>query len=167
VPATKLAFSSRPTLASATPSFIVGQDAEELERAVYQKICERAYLLFEQSGRQPGKEDANWLRAESEILRSDLRLLESGTWLALSASIPDASGQDMQIVVRPTRVLVRAREARTDEDSAEKAKPNEREIFLAANLTVEVDPASAAASFRDHNLHLMIRKHRPEKLIGS
>jgi len=34
----------------------------------------------------------------------------------------------------------------------------EEEIFLAANLPVEVDPPSAAASFRNHNLLLMIKK---------
>jgi HSP20 family molecular chaperone IbpA len=167
MPATKLAFSSRPALASTTPSFIVARDAEEMEQAIYQKICERAYLLFEQSGRKPGNEETNWLRAESEILRSGLQVRESGSWVALSASIPDASGQDMQIVVRPTRVIVRAQESSDEQDSPERAKQNKREIFLAANLSVEVDPPSAAASFRDHNLHLMIRKRQPDKVIGS
>ena len=167
MPATKLAFRSRPALASATPSFIVGHDAEEMEQAIHQTICERAYLLFEQSGRKPGNEEANWLRAESEILRSGLQLREPGSWVALSASIPDASGQDMQIVVRPTRVIVRAQESSDEQDSSERAKQNKREIFLAANLSVEVDPPSAAASFRDHNLHLMIRKRQPDKVIGS
>jgi HSP20 family molecular chaperone IbpA len=166
MPATKLAFSSRPTLASATPSFIVGHDAEELEQTIYQKICERAYLLFERSGRKPGNEEANWLRAESEILLSGLQVRESGTWVALSGSIPDAYGQDMQIIVRPTRVIVRAQES-SEQDSPERAKQNKREIFLAANLSVEVDPPSAAASFRDHNLHLMVRKRQVDKVIGG
>jgi HSP20 family molecular chaperone IbpA len=167
MPATKLAFSSRPTPGSWTPSFIVGAEAEALEQAVYREISERAYFLFEQSGREPGNEDANWSQAEAELLRSDVQVRESGTWLALSASIPDASGQDMQIVVRPTRVLVRAKEASNDQDSTERAKQLEREIFLAANLPVEVDPLSAAASFRDRSLNLMIRKRRPDKVIGS
>jgi HSP20 family molecular chaperone IbpA len=138
-----------------------------MEQVIYQKICERAYLLFEQSGRKLGNEETNWLRAESEILRSGLQVRESGSWVALSASIPDASGQDMQIVVRPTRVVVRAQESSDEQDSPERAKQNKREIFLAANLSVEVDPPSAAASFRDHNLHLMIRKRQPDKVIGS
>jgi hypothetical protein len=167
MPATKLAFSSRPALASATPSFVVGPDAEKMEQAIYHKICERAYLLFEQSGRKPGNEEANWLRAESEILRSGLQVRESGTWVTLSAFIPDASGQGMQIVVRPTRVIVRAKESGDEQDSPEGAKQNEREIFLAANLALEVDPPSAAASFRDHNLHLMIRKRQVDKVIGG
>ena len=165
MPATKLAFSSRPTPISWTPSFLVGEEAEALEQAVYRKISERAYFLFEQSGREPGNEDANWLQAEAELLRSDVQLSESGTWLALSASIPDASGQDLQIVVRPTRVLVRAKDASNDRDSTERAKPP-RDIFLVANLPVEVDPLSAAASFKDRSLNLMIRKRRPDRVIG-
>jgi HSP20 family molecular chaperone IbpA len=167
MPATKTAFSSRPTLASATPSFLFGREAEELEETILGKIRERAYLLFEQSGREPGNEDANWSRAESEILRSGLSARESGSWVALSFSLPDASGQAMQIAVQPTRVVVRARAASNEHEASEGARQDEREIFLAANLAVEVDPSSAAASFRDHSLHLMIRKRRPDKLAGN
>jgi len=75
--------------------------AEELEQAIYGKIRERAYLLFEQSGREPGNEDANWLRAESEILRSGGEVRVSGSWVTLNVSIPDASEQGLQIAVRP------------------------------------------------------------------
>jgi len=164
---TKTAFSLRPTLASATPSFISGREAEELEQAIYGRIRERAYLLFEQSGREPGNEDANWSRAESEILRSDVQIRESGTWVTLTAPIPDASGEGLQISVRPTRVLVRAIEPNNGQDSRELAQRGGREIFLAANLTVEVDPPSAAASFKDYHLHLMVKKRQPDQSNGD
>ena len=167
MPATRTAFRSRPTLASTIPNFVSGREAEELEQLISAKISERAYLLFEQSGREPGNEGGNWSRAESEILRCGVQVRESGSWVTLTASIPDASGLDMQIVVRPTRVLVRAREACTGQDSSEPTKQDEREIFLAANLTAEVDPPSAAASFKDHNLHLMVKKRRPDKPNGD
>jgi HSP20 family molecular chaperone IbpA len=167
MPPAKTPFRSRPVQASAAPSFIGGREAEELEQAIYGKIRERAYLLFEESGREPGNEGANWLRAESEIVRSGAQVRESGSWMTLNASIPDASGEGLQIVVWPTRVLVRAREASNGQDGSELAKLGGREIFLAANLTAEVDPQSAAASFRDHNLHLMVRKRRAGKSNGS
>jgi len=167
MPAVKTPFSSRPAQASATPSFVGGPEAEELEQAIYGRIRERAYLLFEESGREPGNEGANWFRAESEIVRSGAQVRESGSWMTLTASIPDASGLGMQIVIRPTRVLVRAMEAGNGHDSPELAQRDGREIFLAANLVAEVDPQSAAASFRDHNLHLMVRKRRAGKSNGS
>ena len=121
MPATRIAFRSPP--ASATPSFIDGREAEELEQAIYGKIRERAYLLFEQSGREPGNEDANWLRAESETLRS-------GTQVRESRELDDAQrlhsrrfpGRGLQIVVRPTRVLVRAMVDSNAEDSSERTE---------------------------------------------
>jgi hypothetical protein len=166
MPAAKTPFSSRPAQASATPSFVGGREAEELEQAICGKIRERAYLLFEESGGEPGNEGANWLRAESEIVRSGAQVRDSGSWMTLNASIPDASGEGLQIVVWPRRVLVRAREAGNGPDCSELVEGG-REIFLAANLAAEVDPQSAAASFRDHNLHLMVRKRRAGKSNGS
>lgn len=155
--ASKLAFSSLSTPASATPSFAAGQEAEDLEESVANRVRERAKLLFEQSGGAPGNDDANWLQAESEILHSNMEIRESGTWLSLSASIPGASGQGMQIAVKPTRVLLRAMRSKNEQS----AQQDGDEIFFVATLPVEVDPPSAAASFKDHNLLLMIKKSQP------
>jgi hypothetical protein len=83
-----------------------------------------------------------------------MEVRESGTWLSLKASIPDASGQGIQIAVKAKRVLACATQINNEQNS----KQGEDEIFLAANLPVEVDPPSAAASFRNHNLLLMIKK---------
>jgi len=161
--ATKLAFSSLPAPALATPSFLVGPEAEDLVGGVANRVRERAQLLFEQSGGVPGNDEANWLQAEAEILRSNMEVRESGTWLSLRASIPDASGQGMQIAVKPKRVLVRATQIKNEQNP----KQGEDEIFLVANFPVEVDPPSAAASFRDHNLHLMIKKARPGRAMDN
>jgi Protein of unknown function (DUF2934) len=165
----KFAFASRPLSELATPTFLGEHEAEELEQAIHRKISERARLLFEESGRAPGNDEANWFRAESEILRAgDLQVRESGSWVAVNGSIPDASGRGMQILVRPKRVIVRVeRTAAGENRSAEKAKSDQGEIFLAAHLTAEVHPPSAVASFRDHNLQLMIKKRQPGKLPGS
>jgi HSP20 family molecular chaperone IbpA len=162
MPATKLAFTSL-TAGLATPNFVAGQEADELEQAIAGKIGERARLLFEQSGGQPGQDEANWLRAESEILRGNMNVQESGTWISLKGAIPDASGQGIAIVVRATRVLVRAMQGKNERS----AEDDQGEIYLAANLPVEVDPPSAVASFRNHDLHIMIRKLRPGKLLGN
>jgi hypothetical protein len=70
----------------------------------------------------------------------------------------------MEIAVRPMRVIVSTKETDNQQNSSEPAEQDAGEIFLAANLALEVDPSSAAASFRGHNLHMMIRKRRPENL---
>ena len=164
---TKFALSSRPFLELAIPTFVPDDQAEELEQAIHRKIAERARLLFEETGHAPGNDEANWFRAESEILRSGLQVRESGSWVAINASIPDASGQGMQILVRPKRVVVHAQRQATAGHSTQGAKPEEQDIFLVTNLSVEVNPPSAVASFRDRNLQLMIRKSRPGILFGN
>jgi len=167
VPAAKLAFSSLPPLELATPTFISGDRADEFEQAIHTKIGERARAFFEESGRTAGNDTANWFRAEAEVLGFDLQIRESGSWLALSASLPDVSGQGMEILVRPKRVIVRAQRNAAEDRSGEAANLDPGEIYLAANLSVEVQPQSAAASFRNRNLQLMIKKSQPDKLLDS
>ena len=159
--APKLAFDSRPVLSSTIPTFLVGLEAEAMDQVLLQKITERARLIFEQSGSTPGNDEANWLAAESEILLPGLEVRESGTWMTLNAWIANASGQGMEIAVRPMRVIVRSE---TDEQNSSEPAEQDGQLFLAANLAVEVDPSSAAASFRGHNLHLMIKKRWPDNL---
>ncbi len=43
-------------------------DLESVLRAIHQRIQSRAYELYLQQGRQPGKELDNWLQAEAELL---------------------------------------------------------------------------------------------------
>jgi len=57
MPQAKPAFRSLP--ASVVPRIVSeGKKAEEFEKAIHQKICDRAYFLFEQSGRAAGKDFA-------------------------------------------------------------------------------------------------------------
>ncbi len=44
------------------------RDLETVLRAIHQRIQHRAYELYLQQGRQPGKELENWLQAEAELL---------------------------------------------------------------------------------------------------
>lgn len=166
---TKFALSSRPFSELAIPTFVPEDQAEEFEQTIHRRIGDRARLLFEESGRVPGNDEANWFRAESEILRSGLQVRESGSWVAINASIPEASGQGgVQILVRPKRVIVRAqRQADLEGHSGEGANSSQQDIFLATNLNVEVHPPSAVASFRDRNLQLMVRRSRPGILFGK
>jgi HSP20 family molecular chaperone IbpA len=164
--APKLAFSSLPALSCAIPSLLSGPEADAVEQRLSQKIGLRARSIFEQSGNLAGKDEANWLQAESEIL-SGCEVRQAGTWVIVDAFIPNASAQDMEIVIRPARVIVRAHEIENARGSApgtaEPAEHEPSELFLVANLPVEVDPASAAASFRDRQLHLMAKKRPPNK----
>jgi HSP20 family molecular chaperone IbpA len=135
-----------------------GLAAEAMEQKLSQKIGERARQLFEESGNTPGNDKENWLRAESEILGAGLEVRESGSWVIVNASLPNLAAQDIRVAVRPTRIVLCAQEMDNPEARSESMAEQPREIFLAANLPAEVDPASAAGSFRDRHLDLMAKK---------
>ena len=61
----------------------------------------------------------------------------------------------------------RAQRNAAEDRSGEAANLDPGEIYLAANLSVEVQPQSAVASFRNRNLQLMIKKSQPDKLLDS
>ena len=158
MPAPRLAFTSIPSPSFINPKFVTGTEAEGIEQELLQRISERARLLFEQSGDAPGNDEANWLRAESEILGQSLDVSESATWIIVNASLPNASGRGMRIAVSPSRIVVCDQKMDSTPNSSESMSHGDGEILAAADLPAEVDPSSAAASFRDHRLRLMIKK---------
>jgi hypothetical protein len=60
-PNTAVTARSSATKAAGTPVTVPSQDT----------IRERAYLLYEGRGREPGQAEHDWLRAEQEILNQD------------------------------------------------------------------------------------------------
>jgi HSP20 family molecular chaperone IbpA len=165
--APKLVFSSRPVVSSTIPTCLSGPEAEAIEQRLSQKIGERARQIFEQSGSAPGNDETNWLRAEAEIVGAGLEVREYGTWVRVNVSLPNASGENMQIAVRPARIIVCTDEMQNALNPSEGAEREQRGIFRVANLPAEVNPVSAAASFRDYQLLLMIKKRRPNKSTAA
>lgn len=150
---------------AATPQFLDRVQGEELEQLIQARIAERAYALYEESGHQPGNDRENWLQAKSEVLQ-DLAARETGTWLALTASIPDASPESIQINVAATRVVVRAKKAENAIHSESSAPAGPSDIILASELGVEVEPSTATASFKEQTLHVMVKKRTPGTIVS-
>jgi HSP20 family molecular chaperone IbpA len=160
MPSPKAAMSSSAT--PAVPKLISGPEKEALEQAIQWRIAERAYSLFEASGRLNGDDLKHWLQAESEILQRGLEVRESGSWLAISGWLPDTATADVEIYLEPHRVLVRVTK------STEVGNPNsetqglaERQVFLVQELNPEVEPTTASGSVRDQQLTLMVKKRHP------
>ena len=82
--------------------------SKDFKKGLRQRVSERAFDLYRESGGQHGNDQNHWLQAEKEILQRGLEVRESGSWLALNASIPDSSADDIQIYLSPSRVMVRA-----------------------------------------------------------
>lgn len=150
--APKQALTSRPAIATA-PKFVDKDEADALQRDVQECIARRAYQLYEKSGYQQGHEQEHWLQAESEVLQRQLDVRESGSWVAVNGFLPEIPAEDVQIYVDPRRIVVRA----TKNISAE----TRSEMFLVADLNVDVEPATASAALKNDKLSLMVKKCAP------
>ena len=154
MPSPKPAFSPK---RAANPQLVDKIEGEKMDELLHQRLAARAYALYEESGRQDGNDQKNWMLAKSEIVKS-LETRQSGTWVALTASIPEASPESIRVYIDTNRVVVGA-EKIADTSGAE-GSTLETLMFLAAGLDVDLDPPTATASFKDHILNLMVKKRR-------
>lgn len=129
---------------STTPTFVSADGAVQFEQTIRDRVGDRAFRIFEESGRAEGRDVENWQQAESEILRDGLSVRDTGQWLSVNGELCHSAPESVQILVQPRRVLIR-----TDASG---------ETFFAANLSAEVDPQTAIASTRAGSLRLMVRK---------
>ena len=168
MPAPKAAFTTKSALTA--PHIIQGTPSEALDREIQQWIADRAYQLYEESGRQDGNDERNWRQAESEVMHGNLKVHESGTWLALSAVLPDSSAEDVQICVDPSRVTVKTEKDLVAEEAIHQHPAAERrKAFWAVELPVEVEPSTASASLKHSKLNIMVKKRKasPTALLAS
>jgi HSP20 family molecular chaperone IbpA len=151
-----------------TPRIIGETEKESFLHSLLRRVSERAYRLFESSGREHGNDHAHWLQAENEVLQHGLEIRESGSWLSINALLPDVSANDIQVYVAPNRVIVRVEQTQNIEssDSLERGL-TQHELFIAQELNTEIDPSTASAAFRDQKLTLMVKKRFPESATAS
>jgi HSP20 family molecular chaperone IbpA len=147
------------------PELVDKTEGHEIEEALHQRLAERAYALYEESGRQDGNDQKNWLQARSEIVKS-LEMRKSGTWVSLTASIPDASPDRIRVYVDVNRVLVRA-ERTADAASQAEGPAHDTSKFFGVDFDIELDPQTATTSFKDQTLHLMVKKRRSVRTAGA
>ena len=138
------------------PRLVDQIEGQKIAQALHQRISERAYRLYLESGRQDGNDEKNWMQAKSEMLQI-VETRGSGTWVSLTAAIADWSAENIEVYVDAYRILVKLEKAA----SAAASEGPVREAssgFLAADLDVEVDPATATAGVKDRTLNLMVKK---------
>lgn len=149
-----------PAMPTRTPRIISGGKKEDLERVIRGKISERAYYLFEGSGREHGNPERHWLQAEAEVMqRGTLEVRESGTWLSINATLPGASVEIVEVFLDPHSVIVSMKDCGDVENRESQTQgAMQPRQYLVADLNVEVEPATASASFKDQKLTLMIKE---------
>jgi len=156
------------TIPAFTPKIVAESEKESFHQSLQERIAERAYSLYETSGREHGNADQHWLQAESEVLLQGLEVRESGSWLSINAALPDISAEDVEICLEPGHVIVRAKKREAIQDSGSQTQGlMQTEVFLVRSLPVEIEPSTASAAFKDQKLTLMVKKRYPESAKDS
>jgi HSP20 family molecular chaperone IbpA len=147
---------------SKTPQILSEDQHAAFQDKVRQRVSQRAYDIYQNSGSQDGNDYEHWIQAENEVLQRAIEVRESGSWLAFNASIPEGSADDVEICLTPTSVTVRAEKSqafKTPEGNEQEL--TEREIFLTHDLTTEIEPSTASATLKDQKLTIMVKKRYP------
>lgn len=131
-------------------------------RQLQEAIACRAYELFESRGCRHGQDQADWLRAESEIMRSvPIKVSESEQSLTVQAELPGFNAEEIQVSAEPRRLIISGSASQTDEREHENVFYREilaRDVFRSLDLPVEVDAANAKATIRDGILSITLPK---------
>jgi HSP20 family molecular chaperone IbpA len=146
---------------SKAPQILSEEQHSAFHDRLRQSISERAYDIYQGDG-QHGNDFEHWIQAENEVLQHGLEVRESGSWLALNATIPDGSLDNVEVCLTPNSISVHAsKQESTQNAESESFRKSEHEIFLTQDLKVEIEPATASATLKDQKLTIMVKKRYP------
>ena len=147
---------------SKTPQILSEDQNSAFHDRVRQRVAERAYEIYRDSGGQDGNDFEHWVQAENEVLQRGLEVRESGSWLAFNASIPDSSADNVEVCLTPTSVTIHAEKSHPIRNAdASQQGLTQREIFLTQDLNAEIEPSTASATLKDQKLTIMVKKRYP------
>ena len=88
--------------------------------------------------------------------------------LAITAALPDISGDKLDIYLEPHRAIVHGQ--RTSEQqggSSGTQNFSQEDFFLRSDRNVEVDPSTASATLKDQKLTIMVKKRYPADIPST
>jgi HSP20 family molecular chaperone IbpA len=135
---------------TARPAIVRPEVQFDRLRELREAIAGRAYEIFEGRGREHGHEFADWLRAESEVLRHiPIKMSESEDALRVQAEMPGFDPREVIVSVGPRQLIISGNAGQADDREAENTFS--REILAGAafrllELPVEVDAEKAQAT---------------------
>lgn len=114
----------------------------------YPEIAKRAYELYEQRGCRPGHEREDWIRAESELLRTvPVEISHTSAHTKLRANLLGFWPEELTACVEPYRVTIYGKK-RLDPQSGNKITYVELSpdtVFCRLDLYLPVKPENAIA----------------------
>lgn len=136
---------------------------------MHNSIARRAFEIFEGSGRWPGRELDNWLRAESELLHPmHVELTESDNHLTVRAEVPGFSAKELEINAEPRRLSITGKRETKEESKKGNTICSEMcasEILRVVDLPAEIDISKVTATLKDGILDVKMVKTAAPKSV--
>ena len=130
---------------------------DEMER-VQDRIMRRAYDIFCSNGGIFGRDTADWLQAERELVwKPSIELEEKDDEFRLQTAVPGVDPKDIDIEVTPEDILVKAdvhhehKEKKGEVYACEFASGN---LFRSIHLPKKIDADKVKAEFKNGMLSL-------------
>jgi HSP20 family protein len=136
---------------------------------VYDEIASRAFGIFENDGRIPGRDLENWFKAETELFHPvHVNVAEANGTVTVKAEVPGFQANDLAIKLEPQRLIISGKRETKEETQQGKCVYTEQcsnEIFRIVPLPAEVDASKAVARLKDGVLELQAPKRAEDKSI--
>ena len=133
-------------------------------------VARRAYELFSETGFTHGHDLADWLHAESEILKPvPFEISEIDDVITVKASLPGYDAKDIEIHVEPRRLFVSGQQQEKSEEKKRKSLHSVQqleEIFNCVDLSAPIDPDKVTATLDKSELRVELTKASPAKKIA-
>lgn len=137
---------------------------------IYDVVARRAFEIFDGNGRWDGRDLADWLQAESELLHPlHLAVSETEDALNVKAEVPGFTAKELDIQVEGNRLTISGKHESKEESTKGKTIYSERcsqEVFRSIELPAEVDASKVNATLKDGILSIELPKAAPAKKVS-
>ena len=120
---------------------------------IQQEIARRAFELFEQRGREPGRDFEDWSTAESELLAAvPIDLEETDEAFKITTAVPGFGEKDIKIAAEPNRVFISGKVEEKQSEEGSGASLLNRMFFRGIDLPAAIDAEKAEARLKNEIL---------------
>lgn len=134
----------------------------QLRKAIHDEICEKAFRVFEQKGRQTSNELEDWVEAEHEVVCCPpSELAETKDEIRIRAAVASFSSRTMQVYVLPNSITIEGQMETTTHPNDEKihfSELTEKKLLRQFDLPVPIDPERVKATLEDGVLRISAKK---------
>jgi HSP20 family protein len=138
-------------------------------REVYESIARRAFELFESRKQKHGRDQDDWLVAESEVLHpTHLDVEDCDEAIVVRAEVPGFRPDELEVCVEPFRITIAGRRETMTAPTYRKILFSDRccdQVYRVIEVPIELDSRSAHSSLRDGVLELEIAKASARTMI--